>query len=174
MLLTPLVVLLSNQVSNILGVADTGCPENGEMDCLKHFFISNRSGKTIYLPDGNQSIILPLVFNTYFTLTYFIYLQVSNHDIPRRDREYSELFQIIADVYSGSQSPCWRQNRIFWAVTSQSKILGLDRNIFFIIILAGFKGGQWRLRGKFCIIIIINCFTFSFVLILVSHEWGKK
>lgn len=65
------------------------------------------------------------------------------------------LFQTIADVYIGSQCPYWRQNRKFWAITSQSKILSLDRNVFFIIILAGFKGGQWRWEASFVLLSLL-------------------
>lgn len=100
------------------------------------------------MPDGSQSTILFLVFNT--KLAFYILIS-SYHNglimIQTRDSEYSlTIPDSCRPVYIGSQSTCWKQNRVFWAITFQSKILSLAWNVFSIIILPGFKksNGDWE------------------------------
>lgn len=58
------------------------CLENRDVDCLRHlFWVNSQSGKRTYLPNGSQSIILSLVFNTNLALC----ILVSIHDVPTKD-----------------------------------------------------------------------------------------
>lgn len=76
-------------------------------------------------------------------------------------------------VYIGKQCPCWRHNRIFWAITSQSKILSLAWNVFSIPICQDLREGSGDWEASFVLLSLLLLY-FEFCVHLSHGEESKK
>ena len=65
------------------------------------------------------------------------------------------VFRLLATVDFILTASALDEDRTFWAIASQNKILRFARDVFSITILLRFREGRWRMRIKLCIIIII-------------------